>query len=68
MTLFEPFEHVPWYPLVFPIFWGAFALFLVVIVRRLRVFTAVHADGGPAARAERGTATAADGSLRGADG
>ena len=45
MTLFEPFEHVPWYPLVFPIFWGAFALFLVVIARRLRVFTAVHAEG-----------------------
>ncbi len=27
VTLFEPFEHVPAYPLVFPIFWGAFALF-----------------------------------------
>ena len=45
MTLFEPFSHVPAYPLVFPIFWGAFALFAFVIARRLRVFTAVHADG-----------------------
>lgn len=54
MTLFAPFEHVPWYPLVFPIFWGAFALFLVVIARRLRVFTAVHADGGPVAGAALG--------------
>ncbi len=54
MTLFAPFEHVPWYPLVFPIFWGAFALFLIVIARRLRVFTAVHADGGPVAGNELG--------------
>ena len=54
MTLFEPFEHVPWYPLVFPIFWGAFALFLVVLARRLRVFTAVHAEGGPVATHELG--------------
>ena len=43
--MFEAFAHVPAYPLVFPIFWGAFALFLVVLARRLRVFTAVHADG-----------------------
>ncbi len=54
MTLFAPFEHVPWYPLVFPIFWGAFALFLIVIARRLRVFTAVHAEGGPVAGAALG--------------
>ncbi len=54
MTLFAPFEHVPWYPLVFPIFWGAFALFAIFIARRLRVFTAVHADGGPVASAELG--------------
>jgi Fe-S oxidoreductase len=45
VTLFEPFEHIPAYPLVFPIFWGAFALFLVVVARRLRVFTAAHSDG-----------------------
>ena len=42
--MFESFEHVPAYPLIFPIFWGAFALFVLVIVRRLRVFTAVHAS------------------------
>ena len=42
--MFEPFEHVPAYPLVFPIFWGAFALFALFIVRRLRVFTAAHAS------------------------
>ena len=54
MTFFEPFEHVPWYPLVFPIFWGAFALFLVVIARRLRVFTAVHVADGPVATTELG--------------
>ncbi|MEX1172719.1 MAG: (Fe-S)-binding protein [Chloroflexota bacterium] len=47
MTLFEPFVHVPAYPLVFPVFWGAFAIFLVVLARRIRVFTAVHVDGGP---------------------
>ena len=45
--MFDTFAEVPAYPLVFPIFWGAFALFLVVLARRLRVFTAVHA-GGPA--------------------
>ncbi len=43
MTLFEPFAEVPFYPLVFPIFWGAFALFVLVLVRRLRVFTAAGA-------------------------
>jgi Fe-S oxidoreductase len=53
VTLFAPFEHVPAYPLVFPIFWGAFALFMIVIARRLRVFTAVHTDG-PVARSELG--------------
>lgn len=47
MTLFDMFEHVPAYPLVFPIFWGAFALFAIVIARRLRVFTAVHAAEVP---------------------
>ncbi len=55
MTLFEPFEHVPAYPLVFPIFWGAFALFVAVIARRLRVFTAVHTEGGPVGRSEIGS-------------
>ena len=40
--MFETFAEVPAYPLVFPIFWGAFALLVVVIARRLRVFTAVR--------------------------
>jgi Fe-S oxidoreductase len=51
--MFETFEHIPAYPLVFPIFWGAFALFLFVIVRRLRVFTAVH-EGTPVGSSEVG--------------
>jgi Fe-S oxidoreductase len=46
--MFETFERVPAYPLALPIFWGAFALFLLVVARRLRVFTAVAA-GGPTA-------------------
>ena len=53
MTLFEPFEHVPAYPLVFPIFWGAFALFALVIARRLRVFTSVRAGDVPTALDQR---------------
>jgi Fe-S oxidoreductase len=43
--MFEPFAAVPAYPLVFPIFWGAFALFLLVLARRLRVFAATHGVG-----------------------
>ncbi len=43
--MFAPFAEVPAYPLVFPIFWGAFAIFLLVLARRLRVFTAARADG-----------------------
>lgn len=54
--MFAPFEHVPGYPLVFPMFWGAFALFILVMARRLRVFTAVRA-GGPAASADLGRRT-----------
>ena len=34
--MFPAYADVPLYPLVFPIFWGAFALFLVIIARRLR--------------------------------
>ena len=52
-VMFETFEHVPAYPLVLPVFWGAFALFLFVIVRRLRVFTAVH-EGTPVPASEVG--------------
>jgi Fe-S oxidoreductase len=43
--MFEAFSRVPAYPLALPIFWGAFGLFLLVLARRLRVFTAVRADG-----------------------
>ena len=46
--MFETFSEVPAYPLVFPIFWGAFAIFALMMVRRLRVFEAVH-TGGPSA-------------------
>ncbi len=45
MTL-PPFEHVPAYPLVFPIFWGAFGIFALIVVRHVRVWAAAHA-GGP---------------------
>jgi Fe-S oxidoreductase len=43
--MFPAFAEVPAYPLVFPIFWGAFGVFLLMVARRLRVFTAVRADG-----------------------
>jgi Fe-S oxidoreductase len=43
--MFEPFAAVPGYPLVFPIFWGAFAIFLLVLARRLRVFAATAGVG-----------------------
>jgi len=43
--MFEPFADVPAYPLVFPVFWGAFALFLLVMARRLRVFAATQGVG-----------------------
>ncbi len=36
--MFAPFADVPAYPLVFPIFWGAAAFFLLVMARHLRVF------------------------------
>jgi Fe-S oxidoreductase len=47
--MFEAYADVPAYPLVFPIFWGAFAIFMLVLARRLRVFTAAHVEGGPRA-------------------
>jgi Fe-S oxidoreductase len=50
VTFFEPFVHVPLYPFALVVFWSAFAIFLLVLARRLRVFTAAHADahiGGP---------------------
>ena len=42
---FPAFEHVPAYPLVFPLFWGAFALFLLEIRRHVRVWEVAHPDG-----------------------
>src|SRR5262245_48796298 len=48
--MFDAFAEVPVYPLVFPIFWGAFAIFALLMVRRWRVFEAVHAVGPYSAR------------------
>ena len=45
MTLFEPFADVPFYPLVFPLFWGAVVFFCLAMARHLRVFAAVRAQG-----------------------
>ena len=42
MTLFGTFEHVPAYILVFPVFWGAAAFFVLVMGRHLRVFAAAR--------------------------
>jgi Fe-S oxidoreductase/uncharacterized membrane protein (DUF441 family) len=43
--MFEPFAAVPAYPLVFPIFYGALVVFVLVIARHLRVFAAARAEG-----------------------
>ncbi len=43
--MFEAFAHVPAYPLVLPIFWGAFLVFALVVARHLRIFAAARADG-----------------------
>ena len=43
--MFEPFADVPAYPLVFPVFWGAAAFFVLAMARHLRVFAAVRASG-----------------------
>jgi len=40
--VFPAFEHVPAYPVVFLVFWGAAALFVLAMARHLRVFAAVH--------------------------
>ena len=39
------FEHVPYYPLVFAIFWGAVVLFALAMARHLRIFAAARASG-----------------------
>ena len=36
--MFEPFAEVPAYPLVFLVFWGAAAFFVLAMARHLRVF------------------------------
>jgi Fe-S oxidoreductase len=41
--VFESFAHVPAYPLVFPVFWGAFAVFALIVMRHARVWMAVRA-------------------------
>ncbi len=48
--MFETFAEVPAYPLVFPVFWGAFAIFALMVARRLRVFTAAQADDARGSR------------------
>ena len=46
--MFATFADVPYYPLVFPIFWGAFAVFLLIVMRHVRVWQAVRAEGSRA--------------------
>jgi Fe-S oxidoreductase len=38
----DVFAHVPFYPLVFPVFWGAAAFFALAMARHLRVFAAAR--------------------------
>ena len=38
----ESLSHVPWYPLVFPLFYGALAVFGLLMARHLRVFAAAR--------------------------
>ena len=41
--MFPIFAHVPAYPVVFVVFWGAAAIFVLAMARHLRVFAATHA-------------------------
>src|SRR5687767_12727503 len=43
--MFPFFEHVPFYPLVFAVFWGAAIVFILAMARHLRVFAAARAAG-----------------------
>ena len=43
--MFAVFEHVPFYPLVFALFWGAALVFALAMARHLRVFAAARATG-----------------------
>ena len=48
MTLFAPFAEVPYYPWVFPLFYGAAAIFALAMARHLRVFASARVEGpGP---------------------
>ena len=49
MSVFEPFADVPYYPLVFVLFYGAVVIFALAMARHLRVFAA----GRPVAPVER---------------
>ena len=53
---FPVFADVPFYPLVFPVFWGAAVVFLLEIARHLRVFAATTpATDQPAPLGQIGT-------------
>jgi Fe-S oxidoreductase len=43
--MFPFFEHVPYYPLVFALFWGAALVFVLAMARHLRIFAAARATG-----------------------
>jgi Fe-S oxidoreductase len=38
----ESLAHVPWYPLVFPLFYGALVVFALLMARHLRLFAATR--------------------------
>jgi Fe-S oxidoreductase len=43
--MFPYFEHVPFYPLVLALFWGAAVVFALAMARHLRIFAAARAEG-----------------------
>jgi Fe-S oxidoreductase len=43
--MLEPFANVPAYPLVFPLFYGALAIFALAMARHVRVFAAARPPG-----------------------
>jgi len=49
--MFDQFAEIPAYPLVFPLFWGAFLIFALVVMRHVRVWMAVRPEA-PRARVE----------------
>ena len=53
--MFEPFADVPAYPLVFPIFWGAAAFFVLAMARHLRVFAVRAPDRARSQRSRPGS-------------